>query len=226
VIGGTLAFAGTLAGCASSSPSSSSAAGSETGSAAPDTESSSASPNGSTSVLLAYFSRPGENYYYGDRIDLEVGNTEVLAGMIAERLQCDTYRIEADDPYSDDYDATVARNTREQGAEARPAIAKPLPALDGYNIVLLASPIWGSTASDDHEHIRRILRLREHHCPLRHYSRHEWAWHSRARLHRSLPRRDHGSRPGRPGRRGQSLGRRPSTGGSTVRASLPDCRSR
>jgi hypothetical protein len=28
-------------------------------------------------VLLAYFSRAGENYYNGDRIDLEVGNTEV-----------------------------------------------------------------------------------------------------------------------------------------------------
>lgn len=30
-------------------------------------------------VLLAYFSRAGENYYFGDRINLEVGNTEVLA---------------------------------------------------------------------------------------------------------------------------------------------------
>jgi hypothetical protein len=30
-------------------------------------------------ILLAYFSRPGENYYYGGRRDLEVGNTEVLA---------------------------------------------------------------------------------------------------------------------------------------------------
>jgi hypothetical protein len=28
-------------------------------------------------ILLAYFSRAGENYYNGDRIDLEVGNTEV-----------------------------------------------------------------------------------------------------------------------------------------------------
>jgi hypothetical protein len=30
-------------------------------------------------ILLAYFSRPGENYYYGGRRNLEVGNTEVLA---------------------------------------------------------------------------------------------------------------------------------------------------
>ena len=31
-------------------------------------------------VLLAYFSRPGENYYYGGRIDLKIGNTEVSRG--------------------------------------------------------------------------------------------------------------------------------------------------
>jgi flavodoxin len=146
LFGGTLALAGTLAGCASSSPSSSRSrgAGSATSGASPDTGSSSASPDASGSVLLAYFSRPGENYYYGDRIDLEVGNTEVLAGMIAKRIKCDPYRIAADDPYSADYDATVARNKREQDTDARPAIAKPLPALDGYDIVLLASPIWGS----------------------------------------------------------------------------------
>ena len=37
-------------------------------------------------VLLAYFSRAGENYYYGGRTQLAVGNTEVLAGMIAELI--------------------------------------------------------------------------------------------------------------------------------------------
>jgi hypothetical protein len=36
-------------------------------------------------VLLAFFSRAGENYYNGDRRFLEVGNTKVLAGMIGDR---------------------------------------------------------------------------------------------------------------------------------------------
>jgi flavodoxin len=93
-------------------------------------------------VLLAYFSRAGENYYYGGRIDLKVGNTEVLAETIAGRIGCDVYRIEAADPYSDDYDATVRRNVDEQEADARPEIADKLPTLDGYDVVLLASPIW------------------------------------------------------------------------------------
>ena len=45
-------------------------------------------------MLLAYFSRAGENYFYGGRTNLEVGNTEVLAGMIGGETACDVHRIE------------------------------------------------------------------------------------------------------------------------------------
>lgn len=93
-------------------------------------------------VLLAYFSRAGENYHYGGRRFLHVGNTEVLAGMISGEIACDVHRIEAAEPYSDGYDDTVARNVREQGTDARPAIANPLPSVDGYDVVLLGSGIW------------------------------------------------------------------------------------
>ena len=97
-------------------------------------------------VLVAYFSRAGENYFYGGRTNLDVGNTEVTAGMISERLGCDVYRIEAAEPYSDDYEATVERNVREQSSDARPAIANPLPSIDQYDTVLLGSPIWNVRA--------------------------------------------------------------------------------
>lgn len=100
---------------------------------------------GST-VLLAYFSRAGENYSYGGRTHLEVGNTEVLAGMISRLIGCDVHRIDAVDPYSDDYDETVARNVREQEADARPAIANPLASIEAYDTVLLGSPIWNVRA--------------------------------------------------------------------------------
>ena len=112
----------------------------------------------SAGVLLAYFSRAGENYYYGGRRDLEVGNTEVLAGMIAELIECDVHRIEAADPYPDSYDATVQRNVTEQDSDARPAIANPLASISGYDTVLLGSPIWNvrapmimTTFTDDHD---------------------------------------------------------------------------
>jgi flavodoxin len=40
-------------------------------------------------VLLAYFSRTGENYHYGGRITLEVGNTQVVADMISAAIAVD-----------------------------------------------------------------------------------------------------------------------------------------
>ena len=98
-------------------------------------------------MLVVYFSRAGENYRYGARADLEVGNTEVLAGFISARLDKvglthDVHRLEATDPYPDDYDAAVSRNVREQDTAARPALANPLDSIDGYDVVLIGSPIW------------------------------------------------------------------------------------
>jgi flavodoxin len=106
---------------------------------------SSSSGSGST-VLLVYFSRAGENYSYGGRTQLEVGNTEVLAGMISPLIGCDVHRIEPADPYPDDYEETVARNVREQNANARPAIANLLASIMPYDTVLLGSPIWNVRA--------------------------------------------------------------------------------
>lgn len=93
-------------------------------------------------VLVAYFSRPGENYYYGDRVTLETGNTHVVAEMIAAAASVDVYRIEAADPYPEDYEETVARNVREEDSDARPAIAGTLPDVAQYDTILLGSPVW------------------------------------------------------------------------------------
>jgi flavodoxin len=115
-------------------------------------------------ILLACFSRPGENYWNGGRRNLEVGNTEVLARKISARLGCDVHRIEAADPYPDDYEETVQRNVREQDADARPAIANPLPSIDEYDTILLASPIWNvrapmimTTFTETHDFSRKTV---------------------------------------------------------------------
>lgn len=97
---------------------------------------------GDQRVLLAYFSRAGENYYYGGRRTLKVGNTAVLARLIADRIDCDVFEITAADPYPTDYEQTVARNVREEQQDARPEIDGSLPSLDGYDTVLLGSPVW------------------------------------------------------------------------------------
>ncbi|WP_232333798.1 flavodoxin [Agromyces laixinhei] len=108
---------------------------------APTTPAPAEAPVGA-SVLVVYFSRAGENYSYGDRIDLEVGNTAVLANKLSALIDCDVYEVEAAEPYSDSYDDTVYRNVREQDADARPAIANLIPSIDQYQTVLLGSPIW------------------------------------------------------------------------------------
>jgi len=112
-------------------------------SAAPGPASSAAKGN---KVLLAYFSRAGENYFNGGRRRLTVGNTEVVAGIISRLIGCDVHRIEAADPYPDDYEPTVARNVREQNADARPGIGNLLGSIEGYDTILLGSPIWNVRA--------------------------------------------------------------------------------
>ena len=121
----------------------------ETSGASPEataTPEASSSPSAGPSVLLVFFSRPGENYWDGGRRNLEVGNTKVLAQIIAERIHCDTYEIQAADPYPDAYDATVERNRQEQADDARPAILGELPDLGRYDTVLLGCPVWNTSA--------------------------------------------------------------------------------
>ena len=135
VVLGAVAAAGGLASC--SSPRTPPARPAAQASEDPTTTSTS-----SGRVLVAYFSRPGENYYRGGRRNLDVGSTEVLARMVNDLIHADLHRIDAAEPYSDDYDATVARNVREQDSDARPAIANPLDSISQYDTVLVGSPIW------------------------------------------------------------------------------------
>lgn len=66
--------------------------------------------------------------------------------MIPDLIGCDVHQIEAANPYPDEYDPCVERNSREQDEDARPAIANPLPDIDQYDVVLLGSPIWNVRA--------------------------------------------------------------------------------
>jgi flavodoxin len=131
VVGATGALlAGTLAGCGQASTE------------GDRHEDSRQESDASRKVLIAYFSRAGENYYYGGRRDLKTGNTQVLAATIRKHIAADVYRIHAAHPYPHDYEATVARNVREQNADARPQIANPLKSIDDYDVILVGSAIW------------------------------------------------------------------------------------
>lgn len=137
-----------LAACSGSSQESNSSTGaggipaSGSGSTEPATSAPRSGAAGGT--LVVYFSRAGENYWYGGRRTLQVGNTRRLVDMITDRIDAETYEIVAADPYPTAYTPTVERNVEEMRADARPAIANPLPDLSRYGTVLIGSPIWAS----------------------------------------------------------------------------------
>ncbi|MDT0300925.1 flavodoxin [Streptomonospora wellingtoniae] len=103
-------------------------------------------PAGTSATLLAYFSRAGENYWYGRRRDLAVGNTKAAADTIADLAGVEVFRIEEDEPYPHDFDTTLARNQREQARDARPLITGSLPDPDRFDTVLLGCPVWNNRA--------------------------------------------------------------------------------
>lgn len=98
-------------------------------------------------ALLVFFSRPGQNNYgTGTYRNLKVGYTKTVAGYIEGALECDTFEIEAADPYPSDYRETVRRNVDEEENEIYPEIANisDLESIDGYDVIFMGSPVWNS----------------------------------------------------------------------------------
>lgn len=106
---------------------------------------------GTPNTLLVFFSRSGENLWDGGRRTLEIGNTKRVAGMIAERIECDIFEITAADPYSDEFDSVDRRSAQELRNNARPAIAGELPDVGKYERIIVGSPVW-------HAELPMILR--------------------------------------------------------------------
>ena len=97
-------------------------------------------------VLVAYFSRAGENYGHGGIIHLEKGNTEILAEAIADDLDAHLFKIEAVNPYPKDYYATTDQAKVELREDARPEISGPLPDMSGIDTIVLGYPNWWGLA--------------------------------------------------------------------------------
>ncbi len=96
-------------------------------------------------ILTAYFSRAGENYFGGEMRYVEVGNTEIAAGLISECVQTDTFKIEMVHPYSDDYKTCVHEAAQDLKSGARPQITDPPHSPDAYDTVILAYPNYCGT---------------------------------------------------------------------------------
>lgn len=90
-------------------------------------------------TLVAYFSRAGENYGVGV---IEMGNTEIIAKMIAEKLGADTFRIQTVYAYPGSYDACTKVAKQERDSKVRPELTSTVANMDGYDVIYLGYPIW------------------------------------------------------------------------------------
>jgi flavodoxin len=95
--------------------------------------------------LIAYFSRPGNNYVGGRIVNLPVGNTEVAAKMIQEMTKGDLFRIEAVNAYPEDYTETTEVAQQELRANARPKLTGHLETMASCNVIFLGYPNWWGT---------------------------------------------------------------------------------
>lgn len=95
--------------------------------------------------LVAYFSRKDENYVSGMLKYLEVGNTEVAAGMIQKLTGADIFKIEPRQEYSKGYNDCIAEAQEDQRRNARPELKIYPESIREYDTIYLGYPnYWGT----------------------------------------------------------------------------------
>ncbi len=104
-----------------------------------------ASPVQGKKVLIAYFSRTGQNYVSGDIVNLTVGNTAVVAGKIQHLTGGDIFEIRTVKAYPADYHETTEVAKRELHEHARPELVGEVPDISGYDTIILGYPDWWGT---------------------------------------------------------------------------------
>ena len=97
-------------------------------------------------ILIAYYSRRGENYVNGSIKDLKLGNTEVVAAKIKALLpDADMFRIDTTYEYSKSYMTCIEEAKQELHDQARPEVKDPLESIDAYDTIILGYPNWWGT---------------------------------------------------------------------------------
>ncbi|MGE4588849.1 MAG: flavodoxin [Acidaminococcaceae bacterium] len=92
-------------------------------------------------ILVAYFSRTGDNYAVGN---ISKGNTHIVADMIAEATGADTVEIKTVKPYPENYRECTEVAKKELSDNARPELATKVDNMKDYDVIFLGYPIWWS----------------------------------------------------------------------------------
>ena len=96
-------------------------------------------------ILIAFYSRAGENYFGGAYRRISVGNTEKAAKMLADLTGGELYKIEQTQPYSEDYQTCITEAKNDLQKKARPQVRNLLDHLNDYDEIYLGYPnYWGT----------------------------------------------------------------------------------
>lgn len=96
-------------------------------------------------ILIAYYSRKGENYVNGSIKDLKEGNTKIIAKMIADITGGDLFEMDTVKEYPRDYYECIEVAKDELRQQARPQLKEYLKDLDKYDTVFIGYPNWWGT---------------------------------------------------------------------------------
>ncbi|MDO4289336.1 MAG: flavodoxin [Eubacterium sp.] len=95
--------------------------------------------------LIAFYSREHENYVNGTIQNLEVGNTEIAAGMLQKLTEGTMFKIEPVQPYAKGYNDCIAQAQSDQRRDARPELKGYPESIDDYDVIYLGFPNYWNT---------------------------------------------------------------------------------
>lgn len=96
-------------------------------------------------ILIAYYSRAGENYFGGAYRRISVGNTAKAAAMLKALTGGELFEIRQAVPYSEDYRTCVTQASKDWKAHARPALTHMPDTLEDYDEIYLGYPNYCGT---------------------------------------------------------------------------------
>ena len=95
--------------------------------------------------LILYYSRAGENYVNGSVQNIEKGNTEIVAEIMADVIDADLFKVETIRTYDASYMKCIEEAHQELSQNARPELKRYLESIDAYDNIVVAGPCWWGT---------------------------------------------------------------------------------
>ena len=95
-------------------------------------------------ILIAYYSRKGQNYVNGSIKNLSKGNTEIVAEFIQKTVGGELFEIDTVKNYPLDYTECTEVAKIEIQQKFRPELKNYLPSIDNFEKIFLGYPIWWS----------------------------------------------------------------------------------